>query len=211
MKILFYVEPLIEQDKPYWKDGWVSVFCNNIIKTLEQSETNYEFLVMTNEAIAQKVDIQTQIIQLSQKELLSPFETTNYMDVTTAWHCERYASEQLEDYKKLMTKKLDGFLPDIIITFSPVPFFKEMFPKTLILHHEFSIFSRLPYPQSWFLDPIGMHSNLFLNKFEDEIKSIKLTEKQTNLLSNFKNACQNILYAKSPFKKQFLLFITDFR
>ena len=203
MKILFYVEPLIEQDKPYWKDGWAGVVCRDIINTLKQSENSYEFLLMTNEAIAQKVDIGTPIVQLTQKELLSPFETTNYMDVTTAWHCETYTNKQLKEYKKLMIKKLDGFLPDIIITFSPVPFFKEMFPKTLILHHEFSIFSRLPYPQSWFLDPIGMHSNLFLNKFEDEIKSIKLTEKQTNLLSNFKNACQNILYAKSPFKNIF--------
>ncbi|WP_152019922.1 hypothetical protein [Aliarcobacter butzleri] len=203
MKILFYVEPLIEQDKPYWKDGWVGVFCNNIIKTLEQSENNYEFLIMTNEAIAQKVNIETPIIQLTQKELLAPFETTNYMDATKAWHCETYTSEQLENYKNLMSEKLNGFIPDIIITFSPVPFFREMLPNTLILHHEYSIFSRLPYPESWFLDPVGMHSNLFLNKFEDEIKSTQLTDKQTGLLNGFKELCQNILASKSPFKKIF--------
>ena len=43
MKILFYVEPLIEQDKPYWKDGWVGVFCRDIINTLNQSKNNYEY------------------------------------------------------------------------------------------------------------------------------------------------------------------------
>jgi len=203
MKILFYVEPLIEQDKPYWKDGWVGVFCRDIINTLNHSENSYEFLIMTNEAIAQKVEIETPIIQLTQKELLEPFHTTNYMDVTTAWHHERYTSEQLEDYKSLMLEKLNGFTPDIIITFSPVPFFREMLPNTLILHHEYSIFSRLPYPQSWFLDPVGMHNNLFLDRFQDEIKAIELSEKQTGLLNAFKELCQNILTSKSPFKKIF--------
>ena len=203
MKILFYVEPLIEQDKPYWKDGWISVFCRDIINTLNQSKNNYEFIIMTNEAIAQKVNIDTPIIELTQKELLEPFNTTNYMDVTTAWHNETYAAEHLEDYKNLMLEKLGGFIPDIIITFSPVPFFKNMFKDTLILHHEYSIFSRLPYPQSWFLDPVGMHSNLFLNKFANEIKSSVLSENQISLVNDFKQLCQNILSSKSPFKAIF--------
>ena len=203
MKILFYVEPLIEQDKPYWKDVWISVFCRDIINTLNQSKNNYEFIIMTNEAIAQKVNIDTPIIELTQKELLEPFNTTNYMDVTTAWHNETYAAEHLEDYKNLMLEKLGGFIPDIIITFSPVPFFKNMFKDTLILHHEYSIFSRLPYPHSWFLDPVGMHSNLFLNKFANEIKSNVLSENQTSLVNDFKQLCQNILSSKSPFKAIF--------
>ncbi|MCT7631152.1 hypothetical protein N5U06_10490, partial [Aliarcobacter butzleri] len=203
MKILFYVEPLIEQDKPYWKDGWTGVFCEKIVSTLEQSKNNYEFIIMTNEAIAQKVNIDTPIIQLTQKELLTPFNTTNYMDVTTAWHNGTYTTQHLEDYKNLMLEKLDGFTPDIIITFSPVPFFKRMFKDTLILHHEYSIFSRLPYPESWFFDPIGMHSNLFLNKFRNEIKSIVLSENQIRLINDFKQLCQNILSSKSPFKAIF--------
>ncbi|MCT7580161.1 hypothetical protein [Aliarcobacter butzleri] len=203
MKILFYVEPLIEQDKPYWKDVWVGVFCRDIINTLNQSKNNYEFIIITNEAIAQKVDIDIPLIQLTQKELLDPFNTTNYMDATTAWHNETYAAEHLEDYKNLMLEKLGGFIPDIIITFSPVPFFKNMFKDTLILHHEYSIFSRLPYPQSWFLDPVGIHSNLFLNKFANEIKSSILSENQTSLVNDFKQLCQNILSSKSPFKAIF--------
>ncbi|WP_368031183.1 hypothetical protein [Arcobacter sp. s6] len=203
MKILFYVEPLIEQDKPYWKDGWINVFCKKIINTLNQNDNTYNFLIMTNEALVKKVNFDIQIVQLTQKELLSPFDTTNYLDVTTAWHLETYSSYQLEDYKTLMLEKLNGFIPDIIITFSPVPFFKYMFKSTLILHHEYSIFSRLPYPQSWFLDPIGMHSNSFLNKFQDEIKVINLSENQMKLINNFKQSCQNILFQKSPFKNIF--------
>ena len=201
MKILFYVEPLIEQDMPYWKIGWVNIFCRDIIKTLKQCENNYEFLIMTNEAIAQKVDIEVSIVELTQKELLKPFGTTNYMDVTTAWHCDTYTTGQLKDYKKVMLERLDNYVPDIIISFSPVPFFRVMFPETLILHHEYSIFSRHPYPQTWFLDPIGMHSNLFLNKFQNEIKSMQLTKIQTDLLNGLKQLCQNILTLKSPFKK----------
>jgi hypothetical protein len=203
MKILFYVEPLIEKDNPYWKEGWVSIFCSKIINTLKRSNNIYDFLIITNEAIAQKANIDTSIVQLTQKELLSPFETTNYLDITSSWHLETYSSKQLEDYKILMLEKLNGFIPEIIITFSPVPFFRDMFKDTLILHHEYSIFSRLPYPQSWFLDPIGMHSNLFLDEFQNEIKAIKLSDNQKKLIDNFKQSCQNVLFSKSPLKSIF--------
>jgi hypothetical protein len=200
INILFYVEPLIERDEPYFKIGWINIFCKNIINTLKNSEHSYDFLILTNEALAQKVNFYTNIIQITQKELLDPFNTSNYMDVISSWHCEKYTKKHLESYKKLILDKLNGFTPNIIITFSPVPFLKNIFLNTLILHHEYSIFSRTPYPQTFFLDPVGVHSNLFLNKFKNEIELIELTKKQRILLNNFKHLCIDTLTSKSPFK-----------
>jgi len=198
MNILFYVEPLIEQDKPYWKSGWADVFSFNIVKTLEKTN-KYNFLLITNEAIAQLIKIPIPIITLTQYELLKPFKTTNYLDVSKAWHCGEYNDQHIQEYSKLFKKKLADFVPDIIITFSPAPFLKDIFKSALLLHKEYGIFSRIPYPETWFLDPVGMHSNVFLNKYSSEISSVKLSARQEILLNSFKKKCSNIVVEKNPF------------
>jgi|GEM_PF-585303 len=203
MNILFYVEPLIEQDKPYWKDYWVNVVCKNIIETLQKSDTFYNFRLITNEPLSQVAKVNIPIIAMTQKELLAPFDTTNYLDVTSAWHLGAYTQEHLDSYKNLLRQKLDHFIPDIVITFSPVPFLKNMFPRALILHHEYSLFSRSPYPQSWFLDPIGMHSNLFLNTFQSQIKNLNVTNEQKKLLGELKTTCQHVMTINNPLKDFF--------
>ncbi|WP_041962297.1 hypothetical protein [Sulfurospirillum cavolei] len=204
MNILFYIEPLIEQDKPYWKEGWANYVSWNIIKTLRETKNNYEFCLITNEAIAQTIDSEKNIVVyvLSQQELLKPFDT-NYLIATTAWHTNSYTQEQLIYYKELMSRKLEAYIPDVIITFSPVPFLASLYPNVLVLHHEFSIFSRLPYPMSWFLDPVGMHSSSYFDKFKAEIEKFHLYSGQIQLLGNFKQLCQQTLKKKSPFEAIF--------
>ena len=205
MNILFYIEPLIEQDKPYWKEGWANYVSWNIIKTLREMKENYEFSLITNEAIAQTIDSDKNIVvhALSQQELLKPFDT-NYLTATTAWHTNSYTQEQLAYYKELMSRKLEAYIPDVVITFSPVPFLASLYPNALVLHHEFSIFSRLPYPMSWFLDPIGMHSSSYFDKFKAEIEKLHLSSEQIQLLGNFKQLCQQTLKKKSPFESIFI-------
>jgi hypothetical protein len=205
MNILFYVEPLIEQDKPYWKEGWANYISWNIIKTLKETKKDYGFCLITNEAIAQMIDSEKNIVvhTLSQQELLKPFDT-NYLTASTAWHNNSYTQAQLTYYKELMSCKLEAYIPDLIITFSPVPFLASLYPNALVLHHEFSIFSRLPYPMSWFLDPIGMHSSSYFDKFKAEIENLHLSSGQIQLLGNFKQLCQQTLKKKSPFKAIFI-------
>ena len=186
MNILFYVEPLIELQKPYWKEGWVNDVCWKLIQTLQQTNESYNFKLITNEAIIQTVDHSKalDICVISQQELLRPFKG-NYLLASSAWHQNTYSDEQLDYYKNLLHVKLDAFVPDIIITFTPIPFLKELFPNALILHHEFSIFSRLPYPTSWFLDPVGVSGSSFLNFFHDKLATFSISSHQNEHVENF--------------------------
>ena len=202
MNLLFYVEPLIEMGKPYWKKEWVNNICLNIVKTLEKSDNDYSFELITSEAIAQKIELKDEKIKIhtcTQQELLKPFGT-DYSSASKSWHLKTYTQEQLEYYKELMRLKLNSFIPDVIISFTPVDFLQSLFSDALVLHHEFSIFSRLPYPQSWFLDPVGVSSHSFLNKFQKEIESILLDEEQLKSVEKFKTICQETLKNKSPFE-----------
>ena len=199
MKFLFYVEPLIERGKPYWKEGWANQTSLEIVKTLQQSGDEYSFALITNEAIAQTMDpSKITIHTLSQEELLRPFDT-DYSSAIKSWHMQTYSQEQLEYYQELMHSKLRDFIPDIILTFTPVPFLRTLFPNALILHHEFSLFSRLPYLESWFLDPVGVTCNSFLDRFSEEISNNKLSIEQKKYVENFKELCQHTFSEKTPF------------
>lgn len=51
---------------------------------------------------------------------------------------------------------LGGYRPDVIISWLPVPFLRDIYPDALILNRESAMFTRLPYQLSYFLDPCGL-------------------------------------------------------
>lgn len=138
MNVLFYVEPLIEREEPYWKEGWATLICTNIAQTLNRSSFKYNFVIAVNEPIAQRLDCENFMkkVIFTQPELLSPF-TGGYLEASKAWYCESYTNEQYDYYITMMKKKFVEFTPDIIITFTPVPFLKNLFPDA------FGIVSRI--------------------------------------------------------------------
>lgn len=203
MNILFYIEPLIETGRPYWKEGWATYFSANIIKTLNTSSLaqKVRFSIAVNEPVNQMLNFEEDIkrVIFTQSELLQPFDWS-YLNASLSWYKEDFTPYQLEYYIKLMQDKFEDFIPDIIITFSPAPFFRKTFTEALVLHMEYSIFSRAPYPQSWYLDPVGMLSKSYINKFKANIENTSLTNEEIELLKAFKERCQQLIRTKSPFK-----------
>nr|WP_092074323.1 hypothetical protein [Dendrosporobacter quercicolus]NSL49227.1 hypothetical protein [Dendrosporobacter quercicolus DSM 1736]SDM88529.1 Capsule polysaccharide biosynthesis protein [Dendrosporobacter quercicolus] len=162
---------------------------------------NCNYAIVLNEALAQRYyDDNVPFFVLTQSELLAPFPH-GYLEASIAWYNKTYTAEQMCYYMSLMAKKMESFIPDVIITFTPVPFFKKIFPNALVLHHEYSIYSRLPFPQCWFLDPVGVLENSFINHFQEEIKQIFLDDYQMDMLNQFKAKCNNILVENNPFIK----------
>jgi hypothetical protein len=201
VNILFYVEPLIELENPYFKKDWINYLVNSFIKTLKSKQ--YNFMIITNEAILEECDklLKVEYQAISQKELFKPFDITAYQDITKIWYHKSYNNEQLLKYKTLLKNKLDNFIPNIIITFTPIPFLESLYPKSLILHHEYSILSRKPFPQTWFLDPVGVVSDSFLNKYIDTINKNILTKKQDQFLKKYKDNAKQALLENNPFKE----------
>ncbi|MBJ6751575.1 capsular polysaccharide export protein, LipB/KpsS family [Geomonas anaerohicana] len=199
MNVLFYIEPLIEKNDPIWKAGWLKYCCGNIIKTLNASGADFSFLLALNEPLASvQLDFASPKIVFTQQELLAPF-TQGYLEATICWYKESYSAAQMSYYVDLMHHKIGAFVPDIIITFSPAPFLKTAYPSALLLHHEYSIFSRSPYPESWFLDPCGMSETSFPNRFKLPCDTT-LDKDQSALLKAFKRTCIEVMDKTSPFK-----------
>jgi tetratricopeptide (TPR) repeat protein len=202
MRILFHVEPLIEMQRPFFKMGWATVFARQIADSLLASgDPDLHFRIILNEPLSLRFyhdDIEK--VVLTQREIFEAFGSSDYLEMSVAWQKNTYLEDQISRMSTLYLRKLGDFTPDIIICFSEVPYLARLFPKTLIFHQEYSIFSRNPYPETWFFDPCGMHDRTFLNTFSEEIKRSSFSEKEKLLLRNFKDRCRNLICNASPFR-----------
>lgn len=208
MNVLFYVEPLIERGLPYWKDGWALYWGKSMISRL----ANENCYIAMSDAVAEKYSSEygERIVVFSQEELLKPFDG-GYMEASSVWYLHSYTKNQLEYYVQLMKSKFAGIAFDVIITWTQVPFFKAAYPDVCILHMEYSIFSRLPFPETMYLDPCGLYENNFLNKFEQQIRLIKLEDNAKQWLSKLRQACVESFNNNNIFIADFLKLRKKYR
>lgn len=222
MKILFYIEPLIELGRPYWKDGWLNHFCNKFIDTLHNGTERHSYSVIVSEGVFQKAEEKPWITYhvVHQDELLGCFN--NYLEASIKWYNGTYSAEELEYYVHLYKDKLDEHY-DLIVTFSNTPFFKKIYPDALILCMEYGLFSRSPFPESWYLDIVGMQGggagkvpdlvfkscvledltidqSVRLNKLKNEIKiKIKKSRPFDDLFESWKKKFRRLVYVPVQF------------
>lgn len=205
MKILFYIEPRIEMGRPYMREWWLKPFSLDLINALKRSDmaVEFEYCIALNEALHYKYPDIDRVKRkvFSQRELLPPEYKDSVLAMSVEWLNATYSKDLMSYYANMMQNRFSDFIPDVIVTFTPVPFFKKIFPEALILHHEVSLFSRTPYPQTWYLDPSGLMfaDESFLNKFKDQLQKIDLTCQQSEIVDCFKQRCQKFYYDTSPF------------
>ncbi|MFH2068542.1 MAG: hypothetical protein ABII89_03650 [Candidatus Omnitrophota bacterium] len=203
MNILFYIEPMIEREKPFLKIAWW-VFSYKLMKALKKDiSADYNFCVIANEPTISKIPPENEpqkynIIPVTQEELLSPFNL-DYFTASMAWYNEIYTQSQIEQTASLMKRKLGNFVPQIIITFSPVPFLKRLFPESLIFFMEYGIFSRRPYPETFYLDPLGNFKNSFIMKYKEQIGNQTISKEQRQFIQRVKAKYIPFLASRDPF------------
>lgn len=185
MKILYFFEPWIWKGVPDIGFGnCIDQFANKQIRALLQTDNILEIACLFGDG-ASKASVKNKrglpdIVKtytISQNELKDIFP--NYLDATLKWHNNNYSNSELKKFIHLITEKLENFKPDIIITFlTPAPYWKAIFPDTLHFYTEYGVFSRPPYPESYYFDPFGYFGNSFITKYIDLIKQHKLTCRQ---------------------------------
>ena len=209
MKILFYVEPLIEMSKPYWKDGWACSWCRKMIQCLADK---HEYIMVVNDAIAERFgeEKNVRLVIPSQQELLKVFPA-GYMQASKAWYLHTYSEEQINYYVSLMRDLIHTDSIDLILTFTQVPFLEKLYPLTRILHMEYSIFSRIPFPMTWYLDPCGLYENNFLNKYSKEISQIKLNESELYMVRELQKTCIEVFSDNNIFEADIIKLRQQFK
>ena len=202
MDILFYIEPLIQYDNPVLQEPWLHIHIKNIIDALK--DKGFNFYIASNSALSDKIkninyrkDLK-EIFSFEQHELKKNTPTT--LQILRKWYEKSYTQEDLCMYKDLILKKFKKNSFDVIITFSPVEYLKKIYPDALFLHHEYGMFSRKPYPRTYYLDPVDSNGYSYIDEYYSDIQNICIEEETK--FSEFLKKLNNIAIKNNPFEKE---------
>lgn len=205
MNVLFYIEPLIQMDNPLMQEPWLHFHIKNIIESLQ--DLDYNFYFATNSFLAEKIkkvtykDKISKVFSFYQEELKIFSPST--LEILKKWYYNDYSEEEIQIYKNVLIDKFCKVNFDIIITFSPIPYLEEIYPKALILHYEYGMFSRKPFPTTYYLDPIGIGGYAYLDKFFNTInESFKFDERDKKIWNDFLNEVNKLILSNNPFKEE---------
>ena len=187
MRILFYVEPLVERENPTWKTYWVTYFVRKISTALISEGVTAEdiaCLVPTSlQAIAREILPNSCVISIDHTELVPRFGNSA-LTVASTWYKNEASDKNLLNMGMLVKDRLGTFVPTCCISFSPAPFLKATWPAVHLLHMECGFISRPPFPETVYFDPYGMFSNSVLVHCAEELHQRIPSNEERALLEN---------------------------
>jgi hypothetical protein len=191
---------------PLFRRAWTNPISFALIDTLRRSKSwkDLQCCITLNEtsqvdALHKSLDGVSKIF-FSQEDLNPPF-VRDWLELSAAWYDGSYTKEELYYFQELNHLKLSGFNPDIIISFTPVPFLRNIYDRALIFYHEAAFVSRPPYTETYYFDPMGMSfsERSFFNHFGESIRQINLNEVQKRQIRKLKFEVQQFVRSRSPF------------
>ena len=96
---------------------------NILSSIISEFEEKSQSCIILSEALSNisEFDSFNKFIILTQKELTQNF-LYNSEELLSFWYRENAPKSLSNYYKNLLKGKIDSFIPDIIITFTPIPF-----------------------------------------------------------------------------------------
>ena len=196
LNITYFLEPWVELGRPLLRYHNLRYQLGPQIKSLA-SRGNKISVIMSQSTFEKCIEDKYSIpnvkfTYISEDELKTIFP--NYIDATISLHKNNQTPKEEQLYKDLIEKKLDGKQPDVFISFlSPINFIKKYWKNTLLMYTEFGIFSRSPYPRTFYFDTIGIFEQSYLR----QLNNIKI-ETQKDDLINLDKLRNSIKFEKLP-------------
>lgn len=201
-KVLVYIEPWIENAKPGWKQDYIWWFGEITNALQSQSSGSFEAKLMIGDDCAGFWDLHnntgTSPAVLSQKELRAVFK--NSKTALTSWLKNSYSPEQSDMMCRLIKEKLGTFTPDLILTLTPCPFLRTLYPNALILSRD-AMYCREPWPDEMTcVDPFGIYTESAIKKFSNQLLALKNTVNSDLFYTKLKQEFLDPVLDETPFK-----------
>lgn len=186
VKILYYMEPMIEADYPYMKYVNITTQLSHHIKVLSE---HFDVSIMCSDHIKKRLNrenfICNKIYSMCSEKLTKLFPNSiSYNKKIRDMSFEEHERELL--CKMIVDALPEKYSPDVIITFlSYSNILQKLFPNSKVLHMEYGIFSREPYPKTYHMDPHGILRDAYTNMIDSD-KLSPLKEDEINLVNAVK-------------------------
>lgn len=212
MHVLFYVEPLTELDAPRLKAGWVRQFVTLMINSIRAAEPTSNFCCVVGdglEDIAKASLSECQIVTIEHTELVPRFGPSS-LAVAQKWY-QSSSAQQREEMADLLMDRVQGFEPDVCITFSPAPFLEKAFPSSTTLYFELGLVSRAPFPMTAYLDPLGMLKNGYPATHSRIVKNHVGSQQEIDLVDQIRTRYLTIISQGNPFSAEIAPTLKKFK
>ena len=189
MRILIYVEPLPEK-RPLWKEGWLNAVGRFVTALRADDPSEDEICIVTSDALARRAadrfpDCRTVAIPAGE---LIPALGPSANVISQHWYEKTASANMRAAMRQILMGKISSFAADVCITFSPAPFLKDCFPDAAVLHFEYGMMSRAPFPETAYLDPFGMYRDSALGRFPEAIQAYQPTAREVEALQAVRTA-----------------------
>lgn len=204
-RILFYVEIFTELDRPQFHEAWIAFSARFMAGMMAAGHPASPETVqlLTNEALAELAprhgfwDRLTTVVR--ERDFLDIFGA-DYLTATVDGYHGRTDTRVLDAAAAHVRTALGDFKPDVIITYTTAPWLRRAFPEAVILHQEYGLFSRPPFPESFYLDPRGKFANATIARNADALRSYAADDDERAMVEDIRTAfCRRIIPAASPF------------
>jgi FMN phosphatase YigB (HAD superfamily) len=205
MRILYYLEPLIEQQNPYFRVGAIK---NTIIRQAKNlQKQGHDISIFTsvhvyNKCVLEGVDFTgIQVFKVTLPEVLQYYSNSMHSAMIN-YRC--HEADTLTAFEDLYKNTLGDYLPETIISWeSPNNVLKNLFKDTPCIHMMPGFFSRVPFPELTFIDPCGFFEDSALVHFRGEIQKYSATIDELALVENIKTTFfRRYLSGYSPFSRE---------
>lgn len=198
VKVLFWVSPITEMACPLQKMPWIRVFLPRIQNAFAKAGYDIDSTVVASEHVIAEcgrlgVKVDGRLVGIPQGELLGGYRF-NALEETVRYHERRGGSPFFANLGGVAKKALGGeYRPDVVISFSASPFFRDIYPSALLLYHEYGMLSRRPYPETFFFDPCGTTSRNFVAVHTAQINAVPAERPFLDELCRYRAAIRGAL------------------
>jgi len=199
MRICLYVEPLLLHSKPHHYWAWLQLGGEMLAALQSQG---VECRIVTSETLAERGSTlhdwpRSLFRALRQRDIKGNSRRSNLTHLSE-FHRGTYPEQELARIAQTLKAKLDFFEPDLVLTWSPAPFFKVAFPEATVLHIDCGMASRAPFPMNLFFDPTGLFDQSVPGQCGDQLLAHTPSEGEASLLRNLRSHFGAMFEGLSP-------------
>ena len=204
MKVLYYLEPWLELDFPFFRLGTVRNHLRKEAAALIRS--GCAVTLITSDTVKKEVDrlellpAGIDVIGIDSQDLLGL--SPNYLAASLNSFRGDLESASCVGYLTLLKVRLDSFVPDVIIAYETAfsALLRKGFEDSLVIDSTLGSFSREPYPETFCYDPFGSFSRSALSCFSiDELNPNISDSQASSFLQPLRAMYGSSLAAASPF------------
>ena len=218
-RILFHISPFASQKILTFHLWWICdpQWRSRFQPMLERLYPGSEFAVCCNtetmtvlEKRGYTFERDWRAFTLDQSETLDHFKY-HTLESLDHWHRTGENNDHGRYLGAKLLEKFGGWTPDLVFSFLPAPYLRDVWPEAQIVYLESSIFSREPYPWTYYFDALGTMQNAFLSRYAAQINALAAPPETLRAVAEYRARTSALFEREERVKEYFAELRKRFR